>query len=493
MIENAKKKRLFYNNSSKGDSIMIYGNKLLKMTNIDHLIECSINEDFQIFIEEYSSPDLQYLSESKIGNFINTAIAAIKTAIKKFRRIISGWFTTAISKISKRGKELKKEFKKKLKEIFKTEYVYTKDDIDIAAKNAKIDTEIQVTYDITQNPHNYDLYDKYDMEKHGTDNYKQGAKDMEKDIRRNPESYGLTNIKNLEDEKHKYDLDRKIELDIFNANYFIESVALFDINYNDLAFVFNFSPTMMAMNRYNYRFKDSGSTYGMEYEGEVDNYGMLFIDDIENHTKEVKDKIETMYPNVIRTYDTMDNYIHKTGYNYFTQNSNGKTYREEYRKLCTDAPDIKNKDQYRQWWRTVEIESLTDLFSDESLFGIGRLDDDRSNFIKDKFERTRKREEQVLDIFNSDLNRYQKVLEKTIGNIANLQYKQMNTENDNIDIKTKQVPKQPFLDYISAAKAFISDIMTTMNSMNNSFLVAVNKCIQADYLQMQNIIRLMDR
>ena len=58
-------------------------------------------------------------------------------------------------------------------------------------------------------------------------------------------------------------------------------------------------------------------------------------------------------------------------------------------------------------------------------------------------------------------------------------------------MKTKQIPKQPFLDYISAIKNIIMDLLTTLNSMNSSYLLAIDKCMQTDYDQMKTIINLI--
>ena len=63
-----------------------------------------------------------------------------------------------------------------------------------------------------------------------------------------------------------------------------------------------------------------------------------------------------------------------------------------------------------------------------------------------------------------------------------------NIINKNRTEEQKQVPKQDFLNYVSSAKNFISDLLATLNSMNNSFMLASNMCIQEDFNAMKEIM-----
>lgn len=81
MIEDAKKKRLFYNNSSKGDSIMIYGNKFM---NTDNFIGLAYQEN-TIILNEINFKNFLKDIPKQIGKIIGFFIKAIKKLISTIR------------------------------------------------------------------------------------------------------------------------------------------------------------------------------------------------------------------------------------------------------------------------------------------------------------------------------------------------------------------------------------------------------------------------
>ena len=81
MIENEKKKRLFYNNSSKGDSIMIYGNKFI---NTDNFIGLAYQEN-AIILNEINFKNFLKDIPKRIGKIIGLFIKAIKKLIGTIR------------------------------------------------------------------------------------------------------------------------------------------------------------------------------------------------------------------------------------------------------------------------------------------------------------------------------------------------------------------------------------------------------------------------
>ena len=81
MIENAKKKRLSYNNSSKGDSIMIYGNKFM---NTDNFIGLAYQEN-TIILNEINFKNFLKDIPKRIGKIIGLFVKAIKKLIDTIR------------------------------------------------------------------------------------------------------------------------------------------------------------------------------------------------------------------------------------------------------------------------------------------------------------------------------------------------------------------------------------------------------------------------
>ena len=81
MINNAKKKRLSYNNSSKGDIIMIYGNKFM---NTDNFIGLAYQEN-TIILNEINFKNFLKDIPKRIGKIIGLFIKAIKKLIDTIR------------------------------------------------------------------------------------------------------------------------------------------------------------------------------------------------------------------------------------------------------------------------------------------------------------------------------------------------------------------------------------------------------------------------
>lgn len=466
---------------------MIYGNKLSKYINIDDMIRLSITEDFKVLEENYCS-DSYYILESKIGDLIGGAITAIKTAINKFGRLIKQWFTTAIQKISKKlskYKDFKNNFKKwitekiedaKRKKEYKeyTKPKYSQKDMNTAIANASNEEREQFLK-------NYKLYGFNTQE-----DTKKKVKDAVDDIYRNPESYGLTRYKDFYDVSHKYDLEQDIEINIFNADDFLSSIKFdkFDINIDLI-----FDQGEITGSREIYQ------TLGKNNKDSIVSYGIGFIDDIKNSIEKAKEMVITMYPDAVwLCVDSNDFLFTKKRSNHynFTENTNGNVYREEYRRLCIEAPDIENKDKYIEFWKTINIKSLEDLLKTDL---ITTIDSTNIDGYKKDFDTLRKNEEKKLNDLSNQLDNLQKDLKKNNSDIVDVKYKETYYSYDSDEgiesMKTKQIPKQPFLDYISAIKNIIMDLLTTLNSMNSSYLLAVDKCIQTDYDQMKTIINLI--
>lgn len=494
---------------------MIYGNKFLtsntpSIQDIDLFIESTFKNDQYLFESDKGINDIYYLNEASIGNFFKEIIKAIKEALKKFGNMIKGWFTKAIEVVTTKAKNLKKKFKEKIKEfmirynqkayeagkkdmeriIAKTpgDYGYY-DDADI--EKAKSDA----VKDIRQNHKSYGYYDNDEMKKRETEAYKKGRKDAditakkarkdkEKDILNNPEKYGLNKKAGLKDYTFS-----PIQIRTFLGIEFLDAISFESFNDKIISQVLN-------MNSYQYTKKYTSielDNKGNVSNKEEDEHGPIFFNNLKSKKREIDEMMDTMYPDIVRL--KQNNTRFSKNYILFTEKTDSKTFRKEYNHLCTSLPSYTDKND-DTLWDTKTFTSLEDIMTSEELFSIGKIDQDKVDELKKRFLENQKKQEDVLNMLNSELEKYEKEVKEAIGDTANVSYTHStitvdddyNIINKNKTEEQKQVPKQDFLNYVSSAKNFISDLLATLNSMNNSFMSASNMCIQEDFKAMKAIM-----
>ena len=494
---------------------MIYGNKFLtsnapSIQDIDLFIESTFKNDQYLFESDKGINDIYYLNEASIGNFFKEIIKAIKEALKKFGNMIKGWFTKAIEVVTTKAKNLKKKFKEKIKEFMirynQKAYEAGKKDMEtIIAKNPGDygyydDADIEkaksdAVKEIRRNHKSYGYYDNDEMKKRETEAYKKGRKDAditakkarkdkEKDILNNPEKYGL-NKKGFKDYTFS-----PIQIRVFLGIEFLDIMCFESFDDKIISQVLNMDSMDSGSKKYTYIELDNKGNTIDKQERE---YGPIFFNNLKSKKREIDEMMDTMYPDIVRL--KQNNTRFSKNYILFTEKTDSKTFRKEYNHLCTSLPSYTDKND-DTLWDIKSFTSLEDIMTSEELFSIGKIDQDKVDMLKSKFLENQKNQEAVLNNLNSELEKYEKEVKEAIGDTANVSYTHSTkTLDDDYNIidknrteEQKQVPKQDFLNYVSSAKNFISDLLATLNSMNNSFMSASNMCIQEDFKAMKAIM-----
>lgn len=490
---------------------MIYGNKFLtsnapSIQDIDLFIESTFKNDQYLFESDKGINDIYYLNEASIGNFFKEIIKAIKEALKKFGNMIKGWFTKAIEVVTTKAKNLKKKFKEKIKEFMirynqKAYEAGKKDMENIIAKNPGDygyydDADIEkaksdAVKDIRQNHKSYGYYDNDEMKKRETKAYKKGRKDADitaekarKDILNNPEKYGLNKKAGFKDYTFS-----PIQIRVFLGIEFLNAISFESFDSIIISQVLNMDYPH-SNKKYTYIELDNKGNTIDKNEKE---YGPIFFDNFKSKKREIDEMMDTMYPDIVRL--KQNNARFSKNFISFTEKTDSKTFRKEYNHLCISLPSYTDKDD-DTLWDIKSFTSLEDIMTSEELFSIGEIDQDKVDNLKRKFLENQKNQENVLNNLNNELDKYEKEVKEAIGDIANVSYthKTITIDNDDDIInknkteEQKQVPKQDFLNYVSSAKNFISDLLATLNSMNNSFMSASNMCIQEDLKAMKAIM-----
>lgn len=496
---------------------MIYGNKFLtsnapSIQDIDLFIESTFKNDQYLFESDKGINDIYYLNEASIGNFFKEIIKAIKEALKKFGNMIKGWFTKAIEVVTTKAKNLKKKFKEKIKEFMirynQKAYEAGKKDMEIIiAKNPGDygyydDADIEkaksdAVKDIRHNHKSYGFYDNDEMKKRETDAYKKGRKDAditakkaredkEKDILNNPEKYGLNKKAGFKDYTFS-----PISIRTFLGIEFLDAISFEEFNNKIISQVLNMDFSH-SHKKYTYIELDNKGNTIDKRERE---YGPIFFNNLKSKKREIDEMMDSMYPDIVRL--KQNNIRFSNNFILFTEKTDSKTFRKDYHRLCTSLSSY--TDNNDTLWEIKTFASLEDIMTSAELFSIGKIDQDKVDNLKSKFLENQKNQEDVLNDLNNELDKYEKEVKEAIGDIANISYTHKtitldnNNDNDRINKNTteeqKQVPKQDFLNYVSSAKNFISDLLTTLNSMNNSFMIASNMCIEQDFKAMKAIMK----
>ena len=492
---------------------MIYGNKFLtsnapSIQDIDLFIESTFKNDQYLFESDKGINDIYYLNEASIGNFFNEIIKAIKEALKKFGNMIKGWFTKAIEVITTKAKNLKKKFKEKIKEFMirynQKAYEAGKKDMEtIIAKNpgdygyyddADIEKAKSDAFkDIRHNHKSYGYYDNDEMKKRETEAYKKGRKDAdvtakkaredkEKDILNNPEKYGLNKKAGFKDYTFS-----PIIIRVFHGIEFLDAICFESFDNKIISQVLNMDHPHNK--KYTYIELDNKGNTIDKQERE---YGPIFFNNLKSKKREIDEMMDTMYPDIVRL--NQNNTRFSKNYILFTEKTDSKTFRKDYHRLCTSISTYIDRND--TLWDIKSFISLEDIMTSKDLFSIGKIDQDEVDNLKSKFLENQKNQENVLNNLNSELEKYEKEVKEAIGDTANVSYTHSTkTFDDDYNIidrnrieEQKQVPKQDFLNYVSSAKNFISDLLATLNSMNKSFMSASNMCIQEDLKAMKKIM-----
>ena len=495
---------------------MIYGNKFLttnapSIQDIDLFIESTFKNDQYLFESDKGINDIYYLNEASIGNFFKEIIKAIKEALIKFGNMIKGWFTKAIEVVTTKAKNLKKKFKEKIKEFMirynqKAYEAGKKDMENIIAKNPGHygyydDADIEkaksdAVKDIKDNYKSYGYYNNDEMKERETEAYKKGRKDAditakkarkdkEKDILNNPEKYGLNKKAGFKDYTFS-----PIHIHVFLGIEFLDAISFQSFDSIVISQVLNMDFSH-SHKKYTYIELDNKGNTIDKRERE---YGPIFFNNLKSKKREIDEMMDTMYPDIVRL--KQNNTRFSNNYILFTEKTDSKTFRKEYNHLCISLPSYTDKND-DTLWDTKTFTSLEDIMTSEELFSIGKIDQDKVGKLKSKFLENQKYQEDVLNYLNSELEKYEKEVKEAIGDIANIPYthKTITLDNSNATVnkneteEQKQVPKQDFLNYVSSAKNFISDLLATLNSMNNSFMTASNMCIEEDFKAMKAIMK----
>ena len=496
---------------------MIYGNKFLtsnapSIQDIDLFIESTFKNDQYLFESDKGINDIYYLNEASIGNFFKEIIKAIKEALKKFGNMIKGWFTKAIEVVTTKAKNLKKKFKEKIKEFMirynqKAYEAGKKDMENIIAKNPGDygyydDADIEkaksdAVKDIKDNHKSYGYYNSDEMKKRETEAYKKGRKDAditakkaredkEKDILNNPEKYGLNKKAGFKDYTFS-----PIQIRVFLGIEFLNAISFESFNSIIISQVLNMD---YAHSDKKYTYIELDDSKGNTIDKDEKEYGPIFFNNLKSKKREIDEMMDSMYPDIVRL--KQNNTRFSKNYILFTEKTDSKTFRKEYNHLCTSLSSAYDKND-ATLWEIKTFASLEDIMTSKDLFSIGKIDQDKVDNLKSKFLENQKNQEDVLNGLNNELEKYEKEVKEAIGDIANISYthKTITIDNANDIInknkteEQKQVPKQDFLNYVSSAKNFISDLLATLNSMNNSFMIASNMCIEEDFKAMKAIMK----
>lgn len=215
--------------------------------------------------------------------------------------------------------------------------------------------------------------------------------------------------------------------------------------------------------------------------------GYLFIQSYEAKVEEIKYKQNQMYPDVllgdINKYPLINSK--------FTKNTNGTTFRGEVQEFSTISDDELSKSSYRMSVMNLghlnvyrlyesenkELEKLTDRFNkwkdniEKSLKAIVKdLDNTEKQVSKYWMNSDRENIDIKFDNYvpqtNYKITQYNRDLEIKAPNTYNpkdLEYEIMSNKHK------ISLPKKPLMDYLTATKGFINDILSSITSLANCY------------------------
>lgn len=490
------------------------------------------------------------LSEASIGDFIGKFFKAIKDAIVKFIKMIKDFITGAVSKLkslfSKKKKEVeekKKEIEEKKEEKKEKEEKLPTSAAQVAAGGAvgaalaaaktvekkntsapktsstkpsstsasKTTTTPKTTSTVASKPQSVTSNTKTPVGSGFSPAARKSAKKATQTKPINNKPVTSTASKSATEKSKASDVvvtNNNIKV-LYNLKYisygslcqdFIKLLGWTTMD-SEVFDILNLPDDAKYAKESNYRFStlDSSRTnrqlanssvkrddISLNYNDDDKKEGYLFISNYEKKIEEIKQKQETMYPDIIFGTD-LNKY--KFISSYFTKNTNGTTFRQDVQKFGS----IQDKDLSNDY--SYDIDKL----DTKELNSIYNLETNILEECTQNFNRWKTTIEKSLNAIVKNLENMEKQINKDVSGSDNVNVAYTNTNMTNRDIKaynnrfskgkfkiydnedfkdledeiksdqkTTTVPRKPLLDYLNTTKTFINDLLSSVSSLANN-------------------------